>query len=315
MNVEEKIEPALSVLELSDPFHMCSVAMRFGLVPPAVETARVLEIGCGSGGSILPIASLLPDAKIVGIASDPHDVVAAKAIAEKMGVKNAHFWQLDWSELGPHLGEYDYIVCHDLFTRIESHLQREILSAISSLLTPSGVAYLSYDVKPGFDVRKMLANFISKKAAHFTKLGDRFSWKMEALFVLDELAKECKELDLLRHDPVYSNADDVLTSWMHAESVPLLFTDFARMLADHNLQFIGESDFFVREDLSPLILGSMSRTELERDRVRAEQYEDFVRCRASRRSLVCHSGLPLTLPDVRRLTATAGAYSSDSLTA
>jgi len=303
MNVDEVIEAPLSTLDLSEPFHMSSVARHFGLVTPAIETARVLEIGCGSGGNILPIASLLPNAKMVGITTDPHEVVAAKAIAQKMGVRNVHFWQLDWNDIGPHLGQYDYIVCHDWLTRVGPDVQHAILTAIATLLAPSGVAYLSYDTKPGFDIRRLLAKFISRKAAHFSKIGERVSWKAEALLALGELAKECHGLALLGPDLPYSNAEDVLAQWMHAESTPLLFTEFAKLLAEHELQFICEADVFSwavhSKSAFPLVHGA-SHVGC---RVQAEQYDDFLRSRAVRHSLICHDAVTLTVPDAHRLAA------------
>ena len=38
---------------------------------PAVTTARVLEIGCGGGGNIIPLAAAFPDARFVGIDLSP----------------------------------------------------------------------------------------------------------------------------------------------------------------------------------------------------------------------------------------------------
>src|SRR4051812_23249973 len=38
------------------PSRLAAVATLFGLRPPPVETARVLELGCAAGGNLIPMA-------------------------------------------------------------------------------------------------------------------------------------------------------------------------------------------------------------------------------------------------------------------
>lgn len=49
------------------PDMLARTAVLFGLDPPAVEQCRVLEIGCGDGGNIVPMAFELPNSEFVGI--------------------------------------------------------------------------------------------------------------------------------------------------------------------------------------------------------------------------------------------------------
>ena len=49
------------------PDHLAAVATLFGRSPTPVDGARVLEIGCSSGGNLLPMAAALPGATFVGI--------------------------------------------------------------------------------------------------------------------------------------------------------------------------------------------------------------------------------------------------------
>ena len=49
------------------PDVLATAARLRGLVPPDVEGARVLEIGCSTGGNLLAMATSLPDASFVGI--------------------------------------------------------------------------------------------------------------------------------------------------------------------------------------------------------------------------------------------------------
>ena len=51
----------------SHPDRLAVVARLSGWEAPAVVAARVLEIGCGRGGNLLPMATSLPRATLVGV--------------------------------------------------------------------------------------------------------------------------------------------------------------------------------------------------------------------------------------------------------
>ena len=43
------------------------MARLFGMDPPPAERCRVLELGCATGGNLMPMAERLPDSQFVGI--------------------------------------------------------------------------------------------------------------------------------------------------------------------------------------------------------------------------------------------------------
>src|SRR5580765_5043516 len=51
----------------SHPDRLAAMARMFGLTPPPVESSRVLELGCASGGNLIPMAFNLPRASFVGV--------------------------------------------------------------------------------------------------------------------------------------------------------------------------------------------------------------------------------------------------------
>src|SRR5437868_4374710 len=51
----------------SHPARMATLAALFGLRPAPVQTARVLELGCCTGGNLIPMAERLPEAQFVGV--------------------------------------------------------------------------------------------------------------------------------------------------------------------------------------------------------------------------------------------------------
>ena len=51
----------------TSPTHLRTLAALFGLDAPKLENARVLELGCSSGGNIESFAYMYPDSDCVGI--------------------------------------------------------------------------------------------------------------------------------------------------------------------------------------------------------------------------------------------------------
>jgi tRNA G46 methylase TrmB len=49
------------------PDSLCSLGRLFGLSPASPRRCRVLELGCASGGNLIPMAEQLPEAELVGI--------------------------------------------------------------------------------------------------------------------------------------------------------------------------------------------------------------------------------------------------------
>src|SRR5438874_13784616 len=70
------------------PDVLATVATVFGMAPPAVETARVLELGCASGGNLIPMAETLPRARFVGIDASARQIDAGRVVVRSLGLQN-----------------------------------------------------------------------------------------------------------------------------------------------------------------------------------------------------------------------------------
>src|SRR5256885_14646212 len=63
-------------------------AMLAGLSPAPAERCRVLELGCASGGNLLPMAEQFPGSEFVGIDLSPVQIGQGVRLAEQAGVRN-----------------------------------------------------------------------------------------------------------------------------------------------------------------------------------------------------------------------------------
>ena len=75
-NAYHRIPYITRPLAASHPDRLASVATLFGMSPAPVASCRVLELGCGSGGNLIPMAYRLPGSRFTGID------LAERAIAE-----------------------------------------------------------------------------------------------------------------------------------------------------------------------------------------------------------------------------------------
>jgi methyltransferase-like protein len=87
---------------------------------------------------------------------------------------------------------------------------------------------------------------------------------------------------------------------LRSTNQPFFFHEFMAQAERNGLQFLGEAELTEKQELQcPPHVDAALRGIDPINVVAKEQYRDFVRCRAFRRTLLCHQGLPLN----RRLDA------------
>ena len=98
------------------PEHLAALGVFFGMTPPPLENCRVLELGCGDGGSLLAHAFNLPDAHFVGVDLAATHIEKAKRSAAELNLKNIEFHHTDVMKISrEEFGAFDYITAHGLF--------------------------------------------------------------------------------------------------------------------------------------------------------------------------------------------------------
>src|SRR5690348_1714055 len=79
---------------LSHPERLATVATMAGLKPPTIEHCRVLELGCASGGNILPLAVTLPNSTFLGIDYALRQITDGQKIVADLGLQNVELRHL-----------------------------------------------------------------------------------------------------------------------------------------------------------------------------------------------------------------------------
>ncbi len=279
---------------LSHPDRLATVAKLFGLRAPDVAGCRVLELGCARGGNLIPMAEALPEARFVGVERSARQVGEARAGIRALGLENIEIQEKDILDVGEDMGSFDYVICHGVYSWVPAEVREKILSACAENLAPEGVAYVSYNVYPGWNMRGMVRDMMLYHTSRFPKPETR---AQEARSLLEFLSKSApakspyaaflqSEFEKMRrHADAY-----LLHDHLEVDNAPLWFHEFIERARGAGLAYLGEADV---GSMSASGLGAEAAKSLQkvaRNVVELEQYMDFLRFRAFRQTLLCHEG-------------------------
>lgn len=282
----------------SRPERLATVAALFGLEAPDVARARVLELGCASGGNIIALAEAFPQSEFVGVDASARQVADGDEAVRRLGLANIRIMHRDILEIDASLGLFDYIICHGVFSWVPTPVQEKIISICRANLSPRGVAYVSYNTNPGWRMRGVIRDIMWYRARKFDAPASKLQ---QARNLLEFLARSTpteqnaygillrQELEQIRDKP----DDYLLHEYLEETNAPLYFHEFAGRAAAQGLQYLGEADFgSMSAGNLPAGVESMLQA-VAADVIELEQYMDLVRNRMFRQTLLCHADLKL----------------------
>lgn len=280
------------------PEHLACIARLRGLQAPVPESCRYLEIGCGDGGNLLPLAQALPEARFLGIDLAETSIETARKHAGAVGLPNVEFQALDLMNLEPsQYGQWDFIVAHGVFSWVPAPVRLRLLEICRDMLSPHGVAFISYNAQPGSHIRQMARDMMLYHTDNAPDAGTKIAQARALMgFLAHSHGSDDEYGALLRAEaarvqqfaPNHLYHDDLA-----AFNQPYYLHEFVDLATTQGLQYLGDADYAsmfatrypreVREQLA----------ELGSDHLRREQYLDFIKCRRFRQSLLCHQSVQL----------------------
>ena len=280
------------------PSSIAALAHIFGMQAPDPTNCRVLELGCASGGNLLPMAQDLPGSHFVGIDLSARQVAAGQEQVTQLGLKNLELRHQSILDFAAGPGSFDYVLCHGVFSWVPRIVQDQILSIAARCLSPAGVIYVSYNTYPGWYLRGIVRDMLRYHAASFPDPQARISQSRELLKFLVKTAhgRTAAYTQVLRDEAeIIDGTSDAYLYHEHLEDVnqPFYFHEFVDRLSAAGLQYLAETDLpgMLSENLAPEISAMFEKTPM----LRQEQYMDFLTNRMFRCTLACRAGVQLRL--------------------
>ena len=92
-----------AVYPQTHPDRLATIGHLFGLTPARVESARVLELGCGDGTNITAMALTLPQSQFCGLDLASAPIGKGKKVIAALNLANVRLEQMDLLET-PEIG-------------------------------------------------------------------------------------------------------------------------------------------------------------------------------------------------------------------
>jgi len=308
-------------IPLAQPDRLATLARLAGLKPAALETCRVLELGCAAGGNLIPMAIELPGAQFVGVDLSAVQVAEGDAVIRALGLGNVRLIGSSLTDLDDSLDRFDYVIAHGLYSWVPNAVQDKLLEVCSRNLAPTGIAYVSYNTLPGWHMRGMIRDAMRYRAMQFTEPDKRIA---QARAMLDFLARAVPdetspyaqllraELELLRRAPDYY----IFHEHLEELNEPVYFHQFMQHAARHGLQYLADADLANAPTTRFPMQVADAVHAMARDRIEEEQFGDFLVNRTFRQSLLTHADQPIdrtvTPQRVKDLWLASGARPSSA---
>jgi SAM-dependent methyltransferase len=274
---------------LTRPSHVAAIAHLLGLTTPDVVTARVLEIGCAGGGNIIPVAAAFPEARFVGVDLSPLQIAEARRRAGAAGLANIELREGSVTEVDASWGSFDYIICHGVYSWVPDEVRRAILRITAERLADTGAAVVSYNVLPGWHLRRVARDAMLAHAAQYDAPAERARQARSFLgFLAEHAPGDTPYGRVLRHEAAIlrERSDDyVMHEFLEADNAPCTLTTFVAAAETAGLRYLGDAQAASLADCR------------DADPLEAEQHADLVSGRTFRQSILMK---PAALASVRR---------------
>ncbi len=285
------------------PDRLSVVGALFGMQPAPVGGCRVLELGCGDGANLLPMAYTLPESRFFGIDLAAKPVAQGNVYAAELGLSNLRLQAMDIMDFPADAGQFDYIIAHGIYSWVPAFVREKMLAICQTHLAPQGIAYISYKTYPGSTISGTIHEMMRYQAHRRPGLSEEQVVRA-GLDMVRTVVGARKELDAYRGHLKWrlDAIDDRMAAyggytWIYHDlgveiSDPFYFYQFTEQAGRHGLQFLSEPGLELPNGAyTPETVAALDA--LGDDVVAREQYTDFLENREFRRSLLCRADVTL----------------------
>jgi len=285
----------------SHPDHLSLVGALHGIATARAPNCRVLEIGCGDGGNLLSLASLLPDARFVGLDLSEVHIRQGQEIAHAAELHNVALHHADLTTFEVEPGSFDFVIAHGLYSWVPLIARDGLLGLARRALGPNGIAVVSYNTLPGqglFEPMRSLMRF------HTLALTDAAAKVRQARSIASAWCEHFIQTDLQGRGAIAKRLSHVLErlspmmvrhDYLSEFEEPIWFSDFVAHAGRHGLVYL---DNALPSAQRPQLLEPAAREMLQQldDPIRVQQYFDLFDNTRFRVTLLARADAPRTAP-------------------
>ena len=283
----------------SSPYKLEACATLLGINPPPCKNAKVLEIGCSFGGNLIPFTVNNENARVVGIDLSGEQIRRGKEIVKEIGLSNLELIHGDICEFKSD-EKFDYIIAHGVFSWVPDFVKDAILRVVRENLSQNGVAFISYNVYPGWKVKDIIRDIMLLAAKDKDSTEERLKAAKEALLVYKEVLLKRDNEEFEKFMPIKSLItwiDDILSKddfyvvheFLEDINDPFYFKDFCEKIDKFDLAYLCDidmKDVFV-PDFGNALVDDFKNVHFA-DRIQSEQFLDILNMKLFRQSLIVH---------------------------
>ena len=280
------------------PGHLATLGSLFGMKPTPLDSCRVLELGCGDGANLIPVAFQWPESEFVGLDLSGQAVRRGNELIARLELKNIVLHACNIMDVSAQFGSFDYIIAHGVYSWVPDPVRRKMLSILRENLTPQGIGFISYNCYPGCHSRDIARRMMRYHVRGMTEPGQRVAQSRSLMALMAEASATDSIYGLELRDQLerLKEVDDhvLFHDDLSEEATPFYLHEVAEEAARHGLQYLCDAAFSYSrfERLPPQARQALAAIP-EDDAVTREQYADFVEARSFRESLFCHDSIKL----------------------
>jgi methyltransferase-like protein/SAM-dependent methyltransferase len=277
------------------PDRLAVLATLYGMQPAPVPGARILELACGQGSNIIPLAVSYPNSTCLGIDLSARQIASGMKVVQDLGLTNIELRTQSILDFPDDAGQFDYIIAHGVFSWVPEPVRDRILKICRDHLAPQGVAIVSYNTFPGWHQRRMIRDMMLFHTRSFTEPEKRIQQAKAFLHFMTKAIPDDSAYGRSLHEEFrsLSNVDEAYLAHEQLEEVnePVYFHEFAKQAQGHSLQYLSEIELgnMQLERYPAQVAEVLANMEI----IEREQYLDFLMRRTFRQTLLCHTEVQL----------------------
>ncbi len=274
------------------PDHLATLAILSGMSPAPVENCRVLELGCGAGGNLIPMAYGLPHSQFVGIDLSGRAIADGQAWVSALGLKNITLEHKNVLDVDVEAEPFDYIIVYGIYSWVPAGVQQKIFKICRRLLAPNGVAYFSYNAYPGWHLNTIIRDMLIYRTRNIATPEEKIKVAQQWFdYVIEIFGDENTSLYANFFKSMHKFLADKTDSYIFHDFMedinePLYFYQFVEQAQAHDLQYLANAEFTVSNKVNAEVTNHLF--EISSNIIEVEQHLDFLTNNMFRETVLCH---------------------------